>query len=236
MPQRVQRVRAVVRLAFLLRHRRASSRTCALAHPFYWDEGALAVPPSLAPLGLPTRRLRQDANRKPAFFPAIRGRSHIARRVVHIRGTAGSHRPGSLADTCPDRHVPRRCEARAYQSHAVGFARRGKSLAEQSGLIHWRCDAAGHQQAPAGRTADTLTVHDGRWAYCPKDVAATGHQWKETGGVRIELLRRASPQIDLDLDIGPVANGGSPATASPRRTVSRVAGGTATRKRTTPKA
>lgn len=71
-------------------------------------------------------------------------------------------------------------------------------MLEQTGLIHWRCDAAAHQQGIDGRTPDTLTVHDGRWAYCPLDAGAHGHNWKPTGGVRIELLRRATPIIDLD--------------------------------------
>lgn len=100
-------------------------------------------------------------------------------------------------------------------------------MAEQSGLIHWRCDAAGHQQ-PDGRTVDTLTVHDGKWAYCPRDVAADDHAWTATGGVQIELLRRGSPTISLDADVQPAAR---PASATPARA---RAGGTP-RKRATPR-
>ena len=108
-------------------------------------------------------------------------------------------------------------------------------MQDQSGLIHWRCEAAAHRQGADGRTPDTLTVRDGSWAYCPMDVAATGHDWKNTGGVRIEMLRRGSPTIDLDLDIGPPVDRAS-STEGPRgRAAARAGGGTTTRKRTTPK-
>ena len=103
-------------------------------------------------------------------------------------------------------------------------------MAEHSGLIHWRCDAAGHQQAE-GRTADTLTVHDGQWAYCPRDVAADDHAWTATGGVQIELLRRGSPTISLDVDLKPASR---PTAAAPGRAPAR-AGGTTARKRATPR-
>ena len=102
-------------------------------------------------------------------------------------------------------------------------------MADQSGLIHWRCDAAGHQQAPNGRTADTLTVHDGQWAYCPRDVAASGHVWTATNGVLIEMLRRSSPTISLDVD---VPSRGIPAAAIAARKPARTA---AALKKTTPK-
>lgn len=105
-------------------------------------------------------------------------------------------------------------------------------MPEQSGLIHWRCDAAGHQQAPAGRTADTLTVHDGLWAYCPRDVAADGHAWISTGGVQIELLRRGAPTISLDADVEPRA---TPAKSAARGRAAERAGGTTARKRATPR-
>lgn len=107
-----------------------------------------------------------------------------------------------------------------------------EGLSEQTGLIHWRCEAAGHQQGLEGRTADTLTVHDGRWAYCPMDVTANGHDWNETGGVRIEMLRRGSPIIDLDLDVRPRV--GPKSASSAAGPPSRGAGnGAAPRKRTT---
>lgn len=104
-------------------------------------------------------------------------------------------------------------------------------MSEHTNLIQFRCDSAAHQHGLGGRTADTLTVHDGKWAYCPMDVAAADHDWKDTGGVRIEMLRRGSPRIDLDLDVGPHVDLSRPG-GSPR---GRTAGGTTTRKRATPK-
>lgn len=101
-------------------------------------------------------------------------------------------------------------------------------MLEQTGLIHWRCDAAAHQQGVDGRTPDTLTVHDGRWAYCPLDAGAPGHDWKPTGGVRIELLRRATPIIDLDAAPQPPAK--TPSAPAARD----AAAGTAAKKRTSP--
>jgi len=98
-------------------------------------------------------------------------------------------------------------------------------------LIHWHCDAAGHQEAPDGRTADTLTVHDGKWAYCPGDVAAKDHVWTATGGVQIEMLRRGSPTISLDVDTGSVTPG---AAAARPRAAARSGGTTTARKRATP--
>ena len=111
-------------------------------------------------------------------------------------------------------------------------AREGCGLADRSGLIHWRCDAAGHQQAPDGRTADTLTVHDGKWAYCPGDVAAKDHVWTATGGVQIEMLRRGSPTISLDLDMRPVTPTGT--AAASRKAAARSGGTPTARKRATP--
>lgn len=99
---------------------------------------------------------------------------------------------------------------------------------EQTGLIHWRCEAAAHRQSAGGGTPDTLTVHDGRWAFCPLDAGAPGHDWKPTGGVRIELLRRTAPIIDLDAAPQPPAK--TQSAAAPRA----AAAGSAAKKRTSP--
>lgn len=100
-------------------------------------------------------------------------------------------------------------------------------MERDSGLIHYRCTAPGHQQGAEGRTADTLTVHEGKWSYCPMDVRAKEHRWEPTGGVQIEMLRRGSPTINLDLDVRPHVPGAKPAAQSDSTT---------TRKRTpTPK-
>ena len=105
-------------------------------------------------------------------------------------------------------------------------------MAQESGLIHYRCAAPSHQQGVEGRTADTLTVHEGKWSYCPKDIRATDHLWQPTGGVRIELLRRGSPTINLDLDVRPHLGAKAPSTpAGPG--VSTSNGATTARRRTT---
>lgn len=82
----------------------------------------------------------------------------------------------------------------------------------------------------AGRTADTLTVHDGKWSYCPMDIREKEHAWESTGGVRIELLRRGSPTISLDLDVRPHLGTKSPST--PAGTPAGTSSGGTARKRT----
>ena len=42
---------------------------------------------------------------------------------------------------------------------------------------------------PADRT---VTVHEGRWAYCDS-AAEDGHDWVGSGGIPLELLRHRSP-------------------------------------------
>ena len=107
----------------------------------------------------------------------------------------------------------------------------GEGLAQESGLIHYRCTAATHQQGVEGRTADTLTVHDGKWSYCPKDIREKDHTWESTGGIRIELLRRGSPTINLDLDVRPHV--GTKPASTPAGTSSSSSNGGTARKRTT---
>ena len=102
-------------------------------------------------------------------------------------------------------------------------------MAQESGLIHYRCAAPSHQQGVEGRTADTLTVHEGKWSYCRKDIRATDHLWQPTGGVRIELLRRGSPTINLDLD----PHLGAKAPSAPAGPGVSTSNGGSARKRTT---
>ena len=63
-------------------------------------------------------------------------------------------------------------------------------MPDQAPLIHYRCTAPTHQQPQAGTKSDTLTIHEGKWAYCPRDIRAKGHQWAETGGVTLNEVRR----------------------------------------------
>jgi hypothetical protein len=68
-------------------------------------------------------------------------------------------------------------------------------MRDQEALIHYRGATAKHQQ-PRGADSDTLTIHEGKWAYCPYDIRAKGHEWTETGGQTLAQLRlgqRRSP-------------------------------------------
>jgi hypothetical protein len=58
--------------------------------------------------------------------------------------------------------------------------------------IHFYCTSSEHRRRARTERVDTLTVHDGRWAYCPFDVRSDGHAWSETGGLPlVEIERRA---------------------------------------------
>ena len=63
-------------------------------------------------------------------------------------------------------------------------------MPDQAPLIHYRCTAPAHQQ-PQGTQSDTLTIHEGKWAYCAHDIRAKGHQWTDTGGVTLNDVRRS---------------------------------------------
>jgi hypothetical protein len=66
---------------------------------------------------------------------------------------------------------------------------------EQEALIHYRCGNTTHTQM-RGVESDTLTIHLGKWAYCPHDVRSKGHEWVETGGqtlTQVRLGQRRSP-------------------------------------------
>ena len=56
-------------------------------------------------------------------------------------------------------------------------------------MIEFVCGAAAHRPLHDGEHASTVTVHEGRWAYCDSPVEE-GHEWVASGGVPLELLRR----------------------------------------------
>jgi len=58
-------------------------------------------------------------------------------------------------------------------------------------LIEFVCITAAHRPQRDGEHASTVTVHQGRWAYCDSPVEA-GHEWVASGGVPLELLRSRS--------------------------------------------
>lgn len=63
-------------------------------------------------------------------------------------------------------------------------------MPDQRALIHYRCSNPKHQQL-SNNKSDTLTIHEGKWAYCPHDIRVKGHEWTETGGVPLEQARLA---------------------------------------------
>ncbi len=70
-------------------------------------------------------------------------------------------------------------------------------------LIKYRCMRAAHQRAPEGRISDSLTVHQGEWAYCPFDTRAKDHDWRATTGIPIEELRRLNAPLDAFAEAEP---------------------------------
>lgn len=57
--------------------------------------------------------------------------------------------------------------------------------------IEFVCVAGAHRPSHGGEHASTVTVHQGRWAYCDS-LAEDGHEWVPSGGVPLELLRRGA--------------------------------------------
>jgi hypothetical protein len=67
----------------------------------------------------------------------------------------------------------------------------------KSGTISYVCIAGAHATRERRSSSDTLTVVSGRWAFCPSDAKAEGHEWQETEGVTIEALRSGLPKGPL---------------------------------------
>ena len=61
-------------------------------------------------------------------------------------------------------------------------------MPEERALIQFRCVTPKHLDAKAGNS-DTLTVYEGKWAYCPMDVRAKDHTWVSTGGISVNDVR-----------------------------------------------
>jgi hypothetical protein len=59
-------------------------------------------------------------------------------------------------------------------------------------MIAYCCVARAHWKKPASpAAANTVTIVEGDWAFCPHDaMLGTGHQWQATGGIAMENLRR----------------------------------------------
>jgi hypothetical protein len=67
----------------------------------------------------------------------------------------------------------------------------------KSATIDYICIADAHAIGERKPTSDTLTVVSGRWAFCPSDAKGEGHQWQETEGLTIEVLRSGLPKRGL---------------------------------------
>lgn len=63
-------------------------------------------------------------------------------------------------------------------------------MPDERALIYYRCTNPAHHQA-ASNKSDTLTIHEGKWAYCGHDIRAKGHVWTATNGVTLEQVRSA---------------------------------------------
>ncbi|HZP97489.1 MAG TPA: hypothetical protein VFC31_14310 [Candidatus Limnocylindria bacterium] len=61
-------------------------------------------------------------------------------------------------------------------------------MPEERALIRFRCVAEDHQEP--GSRSDTLTIHQGKWAFCPHDIRAKAHRWEDTGGITLTEVRR----------------------------------------------
>lgn len=61
-------------------------------------------------------------------------------------------------------------------------------MPEERALIAYRCVNPKHQE-PADSRSDQLTIHEKKWAYCPHDIRAKGHEWVDTGGVTLTEVR-----------------------------------------------
>jgi len=64
----------------------------------------------------------------------------------------------------------------------------------KDGMIQFICIADAHVTAERRSSSDTLTVFSGRWAYCPFDAKGAGHEWQESQGVTLEMLRSGLPK------------------------------------------
>jgi hypothetical protein len=63
-----------------------------------------------------------------------------------------------------------------------------------AGLIEFVCVARGHVGRNGG-TSDHLTIHDRKWAFCPKDARESAHDWRPIDGVSVGELQSVVRQM-----------------------------------------
>jgi hypothetical protein len=56
--------------------------------------------------------------------------------------------------------------------------------------IAFTCAAPAHREGDGG--PDKLTIHDRRWAFCPFDALAGGHEWRPSEGLTLSMLQHSS--------------------------------------------
>lgn len=77
--------------------------------------------------------------------------------------------------------------------------KRGKTELDQT-LIHYGCNAPDHATANVARSG--LTIHNGKWAYCPAGDMVAEHRWTETGGRPIlEIRARIDGSLESCLSV-----------------------------------
>jgi hypothetical protein len=60
----------------------------------------------------------------------------------------------------------------------------------ETGTVGFICTATAHP-ARSSVSGTGLTVHDGKWAFCPGN-GLTGHAWSAVDGVSLDELTRAA--------------------------------------------
>lgn len=61
-------------------------------------------------------------------------------------------------------------------------------------LIRYRCANPDHQHQATTSLADTMTIHEQAWAYCPRNVRVPGHAWT-LANPRAPVLVRAPADL-----------------------------------------
>lgn len=76
--------------------------------------------------------------------------------------------------------------------------------------IHWQCQSPSHLSLHSRHGNGGLTIHERAWAYCDGAGADDAHDWRETGGVALEMLVRwTAPNGVSRTDDRPYAGAGS---------------------------
>ena len=57
--------------------------------------------------------------------------------------------------------------------------------------VAFECQARAHRLGEGGGP-DKLTVHEGKWAFCPFDAKTGGHEWAPSGGMPLSMLEHAA--------------------------------------------